>query len=188
MAYRIFWSAQSSQGKVYPPEQFLTFIINMMHMNFTFTLLPRPDSPRGQDHREDEDGEKQLVIACSRKFKGSGMGLAHIVFSENRSSLLRFFENIAYNATECAFLICTKYSAFTTREYKFTSSSSSHCNYDILCSCPCITSEVFEPPLKCVGPNTSWNLPFWILHGPPMKYVDLQRFHWSLCTFKLITQ
>jgi len=73
------------------------------------------------------------------------MGLAHIVFSENRSSLLRFFENIAYNATECAFLICMKYSAFTTREYKFTSSSSSHCNHDdILCSC--ITSEVFEPP------------------------------------------
>ena len=102
----------------------------MMHMNFTFTLLPRPDSPRGQDHREDEDGEKQLVIAWSRKFKGSGMGLAHIVFSENRSSLLRFFENIAYNATECAFLIRTKYSAFTTREYKFTPSSSSHYNHD----------------------------------------------------------
>ena len=55
-------------------------------------------------NREDEDGEKQLVVACSRKFKGSGMGLAHIVFSQNRSSPLRFFENIAYSATECAFL------------------------------------------------------------------------------------
>ena len=36
------------KGKVYPPEQFLTFI-NMI--NFTFTLLPRPDSPRGQDQQ-----------------------------------------------------------------------------------------------------------------------------------------
>ena len=115
------------------------------------------------------------------------MGLAHIVFSEN-SSLLRFFKNIAYNATEYAFLVRMKYSAFTTREYKFTPSSSSHRNDDdILCFCPCITSEVFEPSLKWVGPNTSWNLPFQILHGPPMKYVDLQ-FHWSLCTFKLIIQ
>ena len=59
------------------------------HEELCFSLLPKLDSPRGQEHNY--NGEKRWVITWSMKSEGDGIGPVKPVYMVFSDDLPRFF-------------------------------------------------------------------------------------------------
>ena len=78
-----------------------------------FTLLPKPDSPRGQEHNY-YDGKKRWVISWSTKSEGDGIcpvKPAHMVFSDDEG-FLGSVENLAAMPLDVLFMFHAKLISF----------------------------------------------------------------------------